>query len=146
MCSNITMVDYPSRIVELKPMTAPARSLTRSHLSEEGISMSTTVMPGDFVCCEIDAQQEPWMIGKAETRVITYDGPEQQTWMGKIIAGEYHPDGIKGPQNRVVFGTNKRGFCACQMSPGRAFGGLFCAGFLISEGCGSHGFRGTLGI
>ena len=109
MCSNITMVDYPSRIVELKPLTAPARSLTRSHLSEEGISMSNTVVPGDFVCCEIDAQQEPWMIGRAETGVITYDGPNKQTWMGRITVGDRIIWAIKLEGSGMVFGeTEKR--------------------------------------
>ena len=55
-CSTITMINnYPSEIVELKPVTTPQRSLTRSKLSEEGKSMAATVMPGDFICCEIDS-------------------------------------------------------------------------------------------
>ena len=50
MCSNITMLDYPSRIVELKPLASPERAVTRSSLSEEGICMANTVVAGDFVC------------------------------------------------------------------------------------------------
>jgi len=82
------MKQYASKIVQLKPLTAPARALTRSILSEEGKQMATTVSPGDFICCEIDSVQEPWMIGLAETAVIKYDGPEQRTWMGNLLPGD----------------------------------------------------------
>ena len=109
MCSQITMVDYSSRIVKLNPLTAPVRALTRSCLSEEGIRMSETVVPGDFVCCEIAAQQEPWMIGRAETGVIAYDGPDKITWMGKIIGGDRIIWAIKLEGSGMVFGeTEKR--------------------------------------
>ena len=68
--------NYPSEIVELKPVTTPQRSLTRSKLIEEGRIMAATVMPRDFVCCEIGSQQECWepaqltiLAGKHQERV-----------------------------------------------------------------------------
>ena len=87
-CTTFTMKDYKSKIVELKPLTTPERALTRSQLSEEGKTMAATVVPGDFICCEIASIQEPWMIGLAETCTIQYEGPEERTWMGKIMPGD----------------------------------------------------------
>ena len=78
-------------------------------MSEEGISLSNTVVPGDFVCCEIDSKQEPWMIGLAETAVINHDGPDQNTWMGKIMRGDSIIWAVKLEGSGNVFGeTEKR--------------------------------------
>jgi len=107
-CSTITMLNYPSRILELKPVTTPQRSLTRSKLSEEGMTMAATVVPGDFVCCEIDSQQEPWMIGLAETGLIKYEGGEQITWMGRIMAGDLLIWATKLEGSGNIFGATEK--------------------------------------
>ena len=64
--------------------------------------MANTVVAGDSVCCETDKVQKPWMIGLTVTSVVTHDGPDQNTWMGRITAGELEGSGM-------VFGeTEKR--------------------------------------
>lgn len=66
-CTCVDMKQYPSMLVELKPLTTPERALTRSKLSEEGVTMGREVMEGDYVCVEVDNLQEPWMIGRVRT-------------------------------------------------------------------------------
>ena len=103
------MADYLSKVVQLNPLTVPERAVTRSTLSEEGINLSNKVVPGDFICCEIDSKQEPWMIGLAETAVINHDGPDQNTWMGKIMRGDSIIWAVKLEGSGNVFGeTEKR--------------------------------------
>lgn len=79
---------FPSELVELDPYTPPERPLTRSALSEQGITLSATVEVGDFIAVEVDSLQEPWLIGKATTVAFTYEGEEKHEWMGRIISGD----------------------------------------------------------
>ena len=70
--------------------------------------MAATVVPGDFVCCEIDSQQEPWMIGLAETGLIKYEGGEQITWMGRIMAGDLLIWATKLEGSGNIFGATEK--------------------------------------
>jgi hypothetical protein len=87
-CTCPEMQPYPATLVELKPLSAPTRALTRSQLSIEGISMAATVQPGDFICVEVDNLQEPWMIGRCVTGKLVWDQPAQYHWMGRIEPGD----------------------------------------------------------
>ena len=62
--------------------------------------------------------------------------------LGQIVPGWYN---IRGSE-QSAFWYQERIFCVGQMGPGRAFRGQFSASSLISEGCDTHGFHGTLGI
>ena len=64
------------------------RTLTRSTMSVAGLEMSQKLQKGDFLACEIDSQQEPYMIGLCDGPAIIHPGPDEETWMGRITAGD----------------------------------------------------------
>ena len=64
------------------------RTLTRSTMSVAGLEMSQKLQIGDFLACEIDSQQEPYMIGLCDGPAIIHPGPDEETWMGRITAGD----------------------------------------------------------
>jgi hypothetical protein len=89
-CTCVDMKQYPSMLVELKPLTTPERALTRSKLSEEGITMGREVMEGDYVCVEVDNLQEPWMVGRVRTSCEVWPESKgrQYLWMGWVVPGD----------------------------------------------------------
>ena len=87
-CCCTDMVDYKSKLVELKPLTTPERALTRSRLSEEGVEMGRVAEIGDHVCVEVDSLQEPWMIGKVRSACGVWAKEDQYLWMGWVTKGD----------------------------------------------------------
>ena len=73
---------------ELVANTPIARLLTRSAMAAAGLLMSEDLQKGDFLACEIDSHQEPYMIGCCDGPAIMHPGPDEDTWMGTIKAGD----------------------------------------------------------
>ena len=73
---------------ELVANTPIARLLTRSAMAAAGLLMSEDLQKGDFLACEIDSHQEPYMIGCCDGPAIMHAGPDEDTWMGTIKAGD----------------------------------------------------------
>ena len=57
-------------------------------MSVAGLEMSQTLQKGDFLACEIDSHQGPYMIGCCDGPAIMHPGPDEDTWMGTIKAGD----------------------------------------------------------
>ena len=87
-CTEPSMQHFPAELVELDPYTPPERPVTRSALTSEGIALSQTVQPDDFIAVEIDDLQTPWMLFRAIGKAEMYTGPEERWWMGKIMPGD----------------------------------------------------------
>ena len=57
-------------------------------MAAAGLLMSEDLQKGDFLACDIDSRQEPYMIGRCDGPAIMHPGPDEATWMGKITAGD----------------------------------------------------------